>query len=159
MLHRKNVNAYLKREPPPTTGGPPRTEREFLAITSDTGLFAELQYAAGRRGWTVRWARSVNAATGILTCRPSPVILYDWYSASEDWTASIDRLSMLPAEPCIVLAAARVNESLWRRALALQVYDVVCRTGQLEHLFATLRFAWNWKVRIGDLAGVDHVPQ
>jgi DNA-binding NtrC family response regulator len=159
MLNFKNAGACLKRGCPPASGNAARTKCELLAITPDTGLFADLQYAAARRGWTVRWARSVTAAIAFLASRPTPVILYDWYSASEDWTASIDRLTMLPGNPCIILAADRVNERLWRRALDRNVYDVVCRSGQFEHLLATLRFASNWKARFSDLALVERMRQ
>jgi hypothetical protein len=74
------------------------------------------------------------------------VILYDWYSAAEYWTTSIKQLELIPESPCIVLAAPEVNENLWRRALERRVYDVVCRTGQLGHLAATLECAWKWRV-------------
>jgi hypothetical protein len=80
-----------------------------------------------------------------LAGRPSPVLLYDWCSFSDDWLTAIDRLNLIPEHPCIILAAGRVNEDLWRRALGRQAYDVVARTGQPEHLLATLRFAWDWK--------------
>jgi len=124
-----------------TTGA----ERELLVITSDTRFFASLQYAAAPNGWEIRWARSLNGAMAILAGRALPVILYDWCSVAEDWTASIGRLNLVPEEPCIILAADGVDEDLWRRALGLRVHDVVCRTGGRDHLFATLQFAWKWK--------------
>jgi DNA-binding NtrC family response regulator len=124
------------------TAGP---KYELLAITPDTRFFSSLQFTATPHGWIVRWARSVNEAKGILACRTIPVILYDWYSAAEDWATSIARLKLVPEDPCIVVAQG-VDEELWRRALNLRVYDVVSRSGQVGHLVATLKFAWKWKV-------------
>jgi DNA-binding NtrC family response regulator len=118
---------------------------ELLAITPDTRLYSSLQYAASQQGWTVRWASSLNVALTILGCRTIPVVLYDSCEGLEDWTEAIDRLKMLPDSPCVVLAAGKVNENLWRYALGLQAYDVVCRTGKAEELFTTLGFAWKWK--------------
>jgi hypothetical protein len=71
-----------------TTG----TEYELLAITPDTSFYSSLAFNATPHGWNVRWARSVSAAMGILAFRTIPVILYDWYSADEDWATSIERL-------------------------------------------------------------------
>jgi hypothetical protein len=122
------------------------TKYELLAITPDTRFFSSLLFTATPNGWLVRWARSVTAAKEILACRAIPVILYDWYSASEDWAIAIERLKLIPEDPCIVLAARGVDEYLWRRALNLRVYDVVSRSGQVKHLVATLEFAWKWKV-------------
>jgi DNA-binding NtrC family response regulator len=147
-------NAFGSLMPRRQSGGARRAVYELLAITPDTGFFAALQYAATAHGWTVRWARSVNAAIGVLTCRAITVILYDWCSATEDWTESIDRLKLIAEGPSIVLAAGRVDEELWREALSLRVYDVVSRAGQFEHLFATLRFARKWKSERRDLAGI-----
>jgi DNA-binding NtrC family response regulator len=121
------------------------TRCEVLAITPDTCLFSSLQYAANQQGWTVRWASSVNVAIAILGCWTIPVVLYDSCEGLEDWTEAIDRLKMLPDNPCVVLAAGTVNENLWRYAIGLRAYDVVCRTGKPEELFTTLRFAWKWK--------------
>jgi DNA-binding NtrC family response regulator len=126
-------------------GPSPATRCELLAITPDTRLYSSLQYAANEQGWTVRWASSINVAITILACRTIPVVLYDSCEGLEDWTEAIDRLKMLPDNPCVVLAAGKVNENLWRYALGLRAYDVVCRTGKPEELFTTLRFAWKWK--------------
>lgn len=133
-----------------TTG----TEYELLAITPDTSFFSSLAFNGTPHGWKVRWARSVSAAMGILACRTIPVILYDWCSADEDWATSIERLRLIPEDPCIVLAARGVDEDLWRRAIGLRVYDVVCRTGELGHLVATLQFAWKWKAGRRGRAGL-----
>ena len=91
---------------------------------------------------------------GILACRTIPVILYDWCSADEDWATSIERLRLIPEDPCILLAAKRVDENLWRRAIGLRVYDVVSRAEHVGHLVATLRFAWKWKAGRGGRAGL-----
>jgi DNA-binding response OmpR family regulator len=126
--------------------GPTTAARcELLAITPDTRLYSSLQYSAHQQGWTVRWASSLNVALTILGCRTIPVILYDSCAGLEDCTEAIDRLKMLPDSPCVVLAAGKVNENVWRYALSLRAYDVVCRTGKPEELFTTLRFAWKWK--------------
>lgn len=126
--------------------GPTTAARcELLAITPDTRLYSSLQYAADQQGWTVRWASSVNVAITILGCRTIPVVLYDSCTGIKAWTEAMDRLKMLPDNPCVVLAASKVNENLWRYALGLRAYDVVCRTGKPEELFTTLRFAWKWK--------------
>jgi hypothetical protein len=122
------------------------TQYELLAITPDTRFFSSILFTATPHAWTVRWARSVNGAKGILARRTIPVILYDWYCAADDWATSIERLKLIPEDPCIVLAARGVDEDLWRRALNRRVYDVVSRTGQVGHLVATLEFAWKWKV-------------
>ena len=83
----------------------------------------------------------------MLECRTIPVILYDWCSATEDWTTSIERLKLTPEDPCIILAARGVDEDLWCRAIDHRVYDVVARTGDFKHLVATLQFAWKWKAK------------
>jgi DNA-binding NtrC family response regulator len=134
--------------------GPTTAARcELLAITPDTRLYSSLQYAANQQGWTVRWASSVNVAMTILGCRTIPVVLYDSCTGTEAWTEAMDRLKMLPNNPCVVLAASKVNENLWRYALGLRAYDVVCRTGKPEELFITLGFAWKWQSRQqGELA-------
>ena len=126
-------------------GSTTATRCELLAITPDTRLYSSLQYAANQQGWTVRWASSLNVALTILGCRTIPVVLYDSCAGLEDWTEAVDRLKMLPDNPCVVLAARKVNENLWRYAIGLRAYDVVCRTGKPEELFATLGFAWKWK--------------
>jgi hypothetical protein len=125
---------------------PKRSGHELLAITPDNRFFTSLLSSATPRGWTVRWARSVNGAIGILECRTIPIVLYDWYSAVDDWRPAIRCLTLIAEAPCVILAAPCVDEILWRRALNSRVYDVVCRTGESEHLAATLQFAWKWKV-------------
>jgi DNA-binding NtrC family response regulator len=124
---------------------PPGAKYELLAITPDDRFYSSLAYTTAPHGWVVRWARSVNGAMGILACRSIPVILYDCYNAGEDWTTSIERLKLIPGDPCVILAARGVDEDLWRQAIARRVYDVVCRNLQSGHLIATLQFAWNWK--------------
>jgi DNA-binding NtrC family response regulator len=118
---------------------------ELLAITPDTRLYSSLQYAADQQGWTVRWANSLSVALTILGCQTIPVVLYDWCEGLTDWTEAIDRIKMLPHNPCVVLAAGKINENLWRYAIGRRAYDVVCRTGKPDELFTTLGFAWKWK--------------
>jgi DNA-binding NtrC family response regulator len=144
-MHRlRNRYGLFRRELQAVAAMTPGVAYELLVITADTSFFANLQYLATARGWTVRWARSVRMATETFAGQPIPVILYDWRSVSDDWLAAIDRLKLIPDRPCIILAAGRVDEDLWRRALGRQVYDVVSRAGLPEHLLATLRFAWDW---------------
>jgi DNA-binding NtrC family response regulator len=128
-------------------GAAKAARRELLAITPDARLYSSLQYAANQRGWTVRWASSLNVALKILGCRTIPVVLYDSCAGLEDWTEAIERLKSFPENPCVVLAAGKINENLWRYAIGLRAYDVVCRTGNAEELFTTLGFAWKWKTR------------
>ena len=123
------------------------TKHSLLAISPDTRFLSSLLFMAGSHDWDVRWARSVAAALDILAQRSIPVVIYDGYSTSaiQDWILSVARLRVTPEEPCVVLAAPQVEEELWCQALEHAVYDVVCRTGQAQHLIATLEFAWKWK--------------
>ena len=124
-----------------------KAKYEFLAVTPDICFFSSLATAMAPHGWAVRWAKSLKVAKGILERRPIPVILYDWCSAEEDWTTSIECLKLIPEDPCIVLAARGVDEDLWCRAIDRRVYDLVSRSGDLKHLVATLQFAWKWKAK------------
>ena len=124
-----------------------KAEYEFLAITPDIRFFASLSYTGAQYGWTVRWAKSLEVAKGILERRAIPVILYDWCYADEEWNTSIACLKLIPEDPCIVLAARGVDEDLWCRVIDRRVYDVVSRSGDLKQLVATLQFAWKWKAK------------
>jgi DNA-binding NtrC family response regulator len=124
-----------------------RAKYEFLVITPDICFFSSLAYAMPLHGWAVRWATSPEQAKRILKRQPIPLILYDWCSPDEDWTRSTECLKLTPEDPCIILAAREIDEDLWCRAIGHRVYDVVSRKGDLEHLAATLQFAWKWKAK------------
>jgi hypothetical protein len=68
---------------------------EVLAISPDTRSFSSLLQATVPYNWTVRWARSINAAMDILASRTIAVIIYDCYSPADDWSGSIARLKLL----------------------------------------------------------------
>ncbi len=84
----------------------------------------------------------------VLSCRPTPIILYDWCSPAEHWTEAVERLKLISDQLCIILAAKGVNEDLWCQAIDRDVYDVVSRKGEMGHLVATLQFAWKWSVAV-----------
>jgi hypothetical protein len=103
---------------------------ELLAITPDNCFYSALTYATARYGWVARWTQSVSGSIEVLAHRPAPVILYDWCSPLEHWTAAVERLKLIADdEPCIILVARGVNENLWCQAIDLDVYDVVSRAG------------------------------
>jgi DNA-binding NtrC family response regulator len=128
-----------------STCAPIPRKYELLAISPDIRFFSSLVQTAAPYDWEVRWTRSINGAVEILANGWAPVIIYDCCSATEDWSTSIARLTLLPEAPCIVLAVRQVDEELWRQAINRHVYDVVCRTGHNQHLIATLEFARKWR--------------
>ena len=145
-----------------STCAPVLRKYELLAISPDTRFFSSLAHVAAPYDWEVRWTRSINGAVGILANGSGPVIIYDCCSATEDWSTSIARLTLLLEAPCIVLAVRQVDEEVWRQAINRHVYDVVCRTGHNQHLIATLEFARKWRTgrrrhAVGRLNGrADH---
>ena len=120
---------------------------EILAVTPDDRLYSSLLYVATQHGWVTRWTKSVDGAIRILKSGTDAILLYDWYSASQSWQDVTGRLLGADSACCIVLAAPHVDEDLWEQAVVSRVYDVVPRTGPAGHMAATLRFAWQHKVR------------
>jgi DNA-binding NtrC family response regulator len=149
---RELFRCFLGRGRRSPRSAPAPRRPEVLAISPDTRFFSSLLQATAPYNWTVRWARSINAAMDILATRTIAVIIYDCYSPADDWSGSIARLKLTPEDPCIVLAARHVNEELWRLATGNNVYDLVCRTGHYEHLIATLQFALKWRADGGKQA-------
>jgi DNA-binding NtrC family response regulator len=144
---------HLLGWPEEATHAPVVQKHELLAVSPDTRFFSSLAQLATLYDWEVHWARSVPGAVDILASGSTPVVIYDCCSAHDDWSASIARLMRLPDAPCIVLAVPDVDEDLWRRAINQQVYDVVCRDGNRQHLLVTLDFARKWKTARGHRAG------
>jgi DNA-binding response OmpR family regulator len=132
---------------------------ELLAISTDVCFFSSVISTARPHGWTVRWVRSAADAARILRNRTIPVVIYDCCPGTDDWAASAARLKMASDDTCIVMAAQRPSEELWRKAIATGFHDVVCPKGHQHHLVATLRFAREWNVgsrsRSEGLAGVS----
>jgi DNA-binding response OmpR family regulator len=136
--HSLQVISNLNEETAPET-------RELLIVTRDQRLLSAVSYIVTSHGWISRWASSVTMAKERLRSRPIPFVLYDGQTSAEDWSSAIGRLRWVPEEPYIILAAERVDERLWRRAISMEFYDVVARDLQEDHLLATLTFAWQRK--------------
>jgi hypothetical protein len=117
---------------------------ELLAISPDTRFLASVLFRSGAYGWTVRWARSIDAAAAFSGGRSVAVVIYDCCSASDDWSESIARLKLAFEDSCLIIAARLVSEELWQKALARGVYDVVSRSDNSDHLAVTVRFACDW---------------
>jgi hypothetical protein len=118
---------------------------ELIAISPDTRFLASVLFKAGAYGWTVRWARSIDAAAVLSGGRFVPVVIYDCCLATDDWSESIARLKLAFADSCLIMAARFVSEELWQKALARGVYDVVSRSDNGDHLAVTVRFACDWR--------------
>jgi DNA-binding NtrC family response regulator len=115
---------------------------EVLAVSPDDRFFTSVLCAALESNWKVRWVRSLENACEELANRSSRVVLYDCHPHSPEWQDAIGHFTSDKSRPSVVLAAPKVSEDLWRRALARGVYDVVPRSGRTDLLMATLGFAW-----------------
>jgi hypothetical protein len=129
---------------------------DVLAVTPDDRLYCSLLYVSTQYGWVTRWAKSVARAVEVLQPGMNSILLYDWYSESDSWRSSTDRLLRADNAACIVLAAPKVDEDLWQQALRYRLYDVVSRQGPACLLAATLRFAWQRKVQSQGLMESAH---
>lgn len=113
-----------------------------LAITSDLAFYADVLNAATTVRLSTGWARNVSRALEICSLRPAPVIVYDARLRGIEWRRAFDLLSLFPCHPRILLAADRIDETLWHKVLEHRGYDVVERSAGAHELARAFRFAW-----------------
>jgi hypothetical protein len=76
------------------------------------------------------------------TLKSPPIVIYDSNLPDVDWEWAFERLSALPSQPRILLAAPSIDEELWRNVLRCHGYDVVERAASSEQLGRVVWFAW-----------------
>jgi hypothetical protein len=113
-----------------------------LAVTADIGFYAGVLSAASSAQWRTEWARTFNRAIEICRLKSPPIVIFDGNLPGVEWEWAFDRLSALPSQSRILLAAPTIDEELWRNVLRRHGYDVVERAASSEQLGRVFRFAW-----------------
>ena len=113
-----------------------------LAVTTDIGFYASVLSAANSARWRTEWARTLNGAVEICRSKSTPIVVYDGNLPGVEWGYAIDRLTTVANRQRIFLAAASIDEDLWRKVRERHGYDVVQRSASAEELRRLFHFAW-----------------
>src|SRR5579863_5704013 len=126
--------------PPPERGANRKTR--VLAVTADLRFYSGVLNAATSAHWRADWACTFTRAVEICRSKSPPIVIYDSSLPGVEWSWAFEQLGTVPGHPRILLAAASIDEDLWRDVLGRHGYDVVERSASSEELRRIFRFAW-----------------
>jgi hypothetical protein len=118
------------------------SEAGVLVITADDRFYYSLFSVCLDMDWNIRRARSAGRAHEELRSRPVPVVVYDERLPWGDWREDLRSVSSLAERPAVVLAAARVEEDVWKAVLRCEGYDLIRRSAPCGEWRRMLQFAW-----------------
>ena len=131
---------------PPDSPEPARSRvrptPHVLAVTADVAFYAAVLGAGTDAHWRIDWARSLYRAIEACSVKALPVVIHDTNLPGIDWRWALDCFAAVAHPPKVVLAAAAVDEDLWRDVLDRRGYDVLERSAGPDSIRRILRFAW-----------------
>ena len=116
----------------------------FIVITPDEAFHATLQQIAEARHWQMGRVASVDDVEALIRRKPTPMVVYDWDSAGDNWRNAVKRLSQLPGHPCVLLASHVADNYLLDEVVRNHGYDILPKSVTRERLIQGLQFAWSW---------------
>lgn len=120
----------------------PNLRPGVLAVTADIRLYAGVLHAASSVHWQADWARSLGRAIEICRLESTPIVIFDSNLPGVEWGWAFDLINAVPRQRKILLAAATIDEDLWRKVVLRRGYDIVATSAGSEELKRVFRFAW-----------------
>ena len=105
--------------------------------------------------WTVTASATPASALSLLRETPIPVLVCDCDSTPGTWHEMLNRISILPDPPLLILTSRLADERLWAEGLDLGAWDVLAKPFQTEEAIRVIDSAWrHWQ----DCRGVYNSP-
>jgi len=91
-------------------------------------------------------ALTYPSALAAVQDRSIAVIVCDTEFSPRTWKETLEKTSILPAPPNLIVSSRLADESLWAEALNLGAYDVLAKPFDSEEVIRVLSGAWRrWK--------------
>jgi DNA-binding NtrC family response regulator len=129
---------------------PPALEtplRAVLFVSSNHEDRASLERSVNFN-WTVIASATVASAISVLEERPLPIVICDSEIASGTWGELLERISLFPDPPLLIVTSRLADERLWAEAINLGAWDVLAQPFDAEEAIRIVGFAWqHWRDR------------
>jgi DNA-binding NtrC family response regulator len=101
--------------------------------------------------WIVTASAKPASALSVLREIPIPILIWDCDPTPGTWHETLDRISLLPDPPLLILTSRLADERLWAEGINLGAWDVLAKPFQTEEAIRIVDSAWqHWQ----DLHGV-----
>lgn len=100
--------------------------------------------------WTVIADSTIASALSALREIPIPIVIYDCDVSSGTWSEMLERISLLPHPPLVILSSRLADERLWAEALNLGAWDVLAKPFEADEVIRIVSIACqHWQDRHG----------
>jgi len=100
--------------------------------------------------WTVIGSTTVDSAISVLGEMPIPIALWDCDVLSGTWGEMLDRISVLPDPPLLIVTSRLADERLWAEVLNLGAWDVLAKPYEADEVIRIVSIAYqHWQDRHG----------
>ncbi len=131
---------------------PPGFEPEFnivLSVSANDDDCASLEHTL-KSSWTVIRTATVVSALSLLKEIPIPIVIGDCDALSFTWGELLDRISILPDPPLLIVTSRLADERLWAEALNLGAWDVLAKPFEADEVIRIVTIACqHWQDRHG----------
>jgi len=131
---------------------PPGRETAFKAVLSVSPNVedrASLERIF-KSGWTVIASATAASALSVLREVPIPILICDCALTPGTWQEMLERISLLPDPPLLIVTSRLADERLWAEAVNLGAWDVLAKPFDAEETIRIVNVAWqHWQDRPG----------
>jgi DNA-binding response OmpR family regulator len=86
-----------------------------------------LQRSLSQTEWNIRWARTGQAAQGLLRGDAVSVVISECDLPEGTWKDILDQLRALPRPPLLIVTSRQADHRLWAEVLNLGGHDVLAK--------------------------------
>jgi len=135
---------------------PPGLETEFhtvISVSSNDDDCASLEHIL-KSGWAVIRRATIASALSVLREMPTPIVICDCDVLPATWQELLDRISLLPNPPLLIVTSRLADERLWAEALNLGAWDVLAKPFDADEVQRIVSIAeQHWQDRHGACLG------
>lgn len=103
---------------------------------------------SARPDWTLVASASLASAVSILVETPVAIVVCEAELFPGTWWELLERFSLLPDPPLLIVTSRLADERLWAEALNLGAYDVLAKPFSAPEVLRVLNSAWvHWRHR------------
>lgn len=156
-----NGGADIMRKPPGTETSSAPTVRVLLVSPSDAdhaALCEILQQVRQNPETNCRWlvcpVISLESVAEVLEKQEIPIVISDDSVSPGTWQMIVQRISLVPDPPLLIVTSRWADEHLWAEALNLGAWDVLAKPFSTEEVIRVVNSAWrHWQDRHGPRTG------
>lgn len=101
-----------------------------------------------KSNWTVSPSSTIASALSVLRETPIPIVICDCDITPGTWGEMLDRISLLPDPPLLIVTSRLADERLWAEALNLGAWDVLAKPFDADEVIRIIGVAWqHWQDR------------